>query len=403
VIGARASATATRLARHCICCNADSRDVIYRNHIAPIDDRDLSYDVVECQVCGAAFADALAPPEDYATYYRCCSKYDLHTTVSDVPPVDRRRAEFATGFVREHSRAPQSVFDIGCGSGTLLAEFVRSGCRVANGIDPAPNAAASARHLYGLDGIRQGTMSEIGGHDALRDFDVVCMTGVLEHLTNPAESLRGLMDEMRPDATLLVEVPALERFSRTALEPYGEFSIEHLNFFSRCSLFGTARRAGLRPVASAIVDLWPAATDSLYALFTRGAAKAEPRDGAELLRSYVELSQVALQPVLQRVASALDAHGAVIWGAGSHSARLLPVLAGMGLDRSVRAVIDSNPNLHGRGFGRYTVMPPEALRDWPDATVIISSFRASAAIARSLRARFTNAVCTLYPDSRDPS
>jgi hypothetical protein len=90
----------------------------------------------------------------------------------------------------------------------------------------------------------------------------------------------------------------------------------------------------------------------------------------------------------------------VIWGAGSHSARLMPTLAGRGLDRSVRAVIDSNPNLHGRSFGRHTVMPPDALRNWPDATVIVSSFRASAAIAMSLRARFTNAVCTLYPDSR---
>jgi hypothetical protein len=111
---------------------------------------------------------------------------------------------------------------------------------------------------------------------------------------------------------------------------------------------------------------------------------------------------MALRPVLDRAGSAIGSGGAVIWGAGSHSARLLPALERLGLDRDVHGVIDANHNLHGRSFGRFVVMPPDALREWPGSTVIVSSFRAGAAIAHNVRARFPNPVCELYAAPRDP-
>jgi SAM-dependent methyltransferase len=402
-IGDLASATTSRVSRACICCDGQDRISLYQNRIVPIAGLDLSYAVVKCGSCGAVFADSVAAPADYASYYRSCSKYDAIAAVSDVPPVDRRRAEFAVTFVGQHACDKRSVLDLGCGSGILLAQFLRAGWHDAQGTDPAPNAPTSARRLFGLDGVRQGTIDAVRDQFALADFDLICVTAVLEHLAAPGDTLRSIASGMRADACLLIEVPALERFSRTPLEPYGEFSIEHINFFSRRSLTEIARRSGLRPVASALLDLWPAATDSLYVLFEKGPAEHARPDDGELMRDYLALSAIELRPVLERAGNAIRSGGAVIWGAGSHSARLLPALERMGIDGDVHAVIDSNPNLHGRSFGRHVVMPPDALRDWPDATVIVSSFRASAAIARGLQAKFSNPVCELYSAPRDRS
>jgi SAM-dependent methyltransferase len=371
--------------------------MLYRNTMARIAGLDLSYDVVQCSDCGAVFADKLASPLDYETYYRHCSKYDSIASVSDISVVDRRRAEFGAAFAGQHAREAGRVLDLGCGSGVLLAEFVRAGWREAKGIDPAPNAPSSALRLFGLDGVRQGTVTAVGEYFALRDFDLICMTAVLEHLTDPAEALRAIAADMRPASSLLVEVPALESFARAPLEPHGEFSIEHINFFSRRALIDTAARAGLRPIAGAILDLWPFGTDSSYVLFQKGSAGAEEPANRNLARDYIAESADALRPVLDRAARAIRAGGAVIWGAGSHSARLVPMLEDMGLGRDIDAVVDSNPNLHGRSFGRHEVLPPDALQSFPHSMVIVSSFRSSAAISANLKKRFPNAVCELYP------
>lgn len=390
------SATTSRLTRRCISCNALDRNVLYRNEIAQISGLDLSYDVVQCVVCGAAFADSLASPLDYEAYYRHCSKYDSIESVSNISVIDRRRAEFGVAFVGQHVNTAGRVLDLGCGSGVLLAEFVRAGWSDAKGLDPAPNAPSSAQRLFGLDGVRHGTITAVGEHFALRDFDVICMTAVLEHLMDPVVVLRMIAEGMRPEASLLVEVPALESFARTPLEPHGEFSIEHINFFSRHALIDTAARSGLRPVASAILDLWPFATDSVYVLFQKGAVDSEEPANRDLARDYIAESANALRPVLERAASAVRTGRAVIWGAGSHTARLLPMLDNLGLGGEISAIIDSNPNLNGRSFGRHEVLPPDALERWPDSVVVVSSFRSSAPIAANLKKRFPNTVCELY-------
>lgn len=117
------SATTSRLTRRCISCNALDRKSLYRNEIAQISGLDLSYDVVQCAVCGAAFADSLASSLDYEAYYRHCSKYDSIESVSNISVIDRRRAEFGAAFVGQHVSAAGRVLDLGCGSGVLLANL----------------------------------------------------------------------------------------------------------------------------------------------------------------------------------------------------------------------------------------------------------------------------------------
>lgn len=404
--------------------------------MAQIAGLNLSYDVVQCPRCAAAYADALAAPADYAAYYENCSKYDRIGGLEDISAIDRCRARFAGQFVAENVTACDRVLDLGCGSGVLLAQLRGVGARRLNGIDPAPHAQESAQRLFGLDGVRQGTIVEANRHFELDRFDLLCMTAVLEHLANPLEILRSVASQMAAQATLLIEVPALEGFSRPPLEPYGELSLEHINFFSAGSLIEMAARAGLHPLATAILSLWPLGADSLFVLLrkdapssagtrandwplggSRAVAHAGANGSAELgaagaerrfMGEYLAESARATVPVLARASSALRGGDALLWGAGSHSARLLPMLERLGLEGNIRSIVDANPNLHGRTFGRHEVESIEALANRPEATVIISSFRSSAAIAARLRSGFPNPVCELYdalpaPERQSPA
>ena len=396
VIADLPTSAGSRLARPCISCGAEQHQRLYRNQLARIAGLDLSYDVVECRTCGAVFADQVAEQRDYTNYYVHCSKYDSIGSVEQVAALDRRRAEFAVRFVQQATGSGPRVLDIGCGSGVLLAAFASAGWQELCGIDPAPNAAESALRLFGITGVRQGAVASVGEQFALHEFDLLCLTAVLEHLMDPVEILRSLASRMHPGAMLLVEVPALERFAIQSLEPFGEFSIEHVNFFSYHSLVNTARRAGFRPMASAFLTLAPTSSDSLYVLFTVGGGEPTAASAPQLVGDYIRLSDAALQPVIKRAIGALGPAGAVIWGAGSHSARLLPIIDRLGLGAGVVAVIDSNPNLQGRSFGRHVVIAPDGLAAIPAATVIVSSFRSSAPIAAGIKARFSNRVCELY-------
>ena len=85
----------------------------------------------------------------------------------------------------------------------------------------------------------------------------------------------------------------------------------------------------------------------------------------------------------------------VIYGAGSHTARLLPKLPAKELDR-ISAVVDGNPNLHGKRLGNFVIEAPSALANYPAATIVVSSFRSQISIAEMLRATRANSVLTLY-------
>ncbi len=85
----------------------------------------------------------------------------------------------------------------------------------------------------------------------------------------------------------------------------------------------------------------------------------------------------------------------LLYGAGSHSARLLPRLPADTQAR-IAGVVDGNVNLMGKRFGAWTVQPPASIADTPELPVLVSSFRARDDIAVSLREKFPNPLVLLY-------
>jgi SAM-dependent methyltransferase len=353
------------------------------NRMAPVAGLDMGYRLARCGHCGFHFADQLPPDAQYGAYYTAASKYDA---VTKVPAIDLERAEAAVALLGELGVAKDShIVDLGCGFGLLLAQLREAGWTRLSGIDPAPQSQTNADALFGpgLE-IACASLADAASVIDLRAADLVCLMAVLEHLPRLRQDMAALLAQLRPGAQLLVEVPALDLFEPQAGEPLGELSMEHIQFFSAQSLRNFFASLGARVLGERLLHLPSLASGSVFVLAEfDGQVRALVPESPAPMDAYLEGSQARLAEALARVPE----EPFVLYGAGSHSARLLPLLSDAQRAR-LRAVLDGNANLFGKGFGALSVQAPQALSDYPNLPVLISSFRAEAAIDRWIASEF---------------
>lgn len=377
------------ISRNCPVCNCSNNTSIYNNKLAPISGIQLSNILVACDECGFLFADGIPDETTYAEYYTNLSKYDVVGV--KVNQIDNLRVEAGAKLVNQFVGKSAKVVDIGCGNSALLGKLKSQGYSKLIGIDPAKNCSERAE-MYGIQDAYCGSIVDFD-LSLVSDADVVLVMAVLEHLVTPKSSIARLVSGMRVGARLIIEVPSLALFDGIKGEPFGELSIEHLQFFSLTSLSNLMVGLNLKLVGDYEMEL-PHALGTLFAVFEcTSDAATELQDGSNdlvVMRKYVNDSNAKLalcfeQPIDKSI---------ILYGAGAHSARLLPELAERGIH--VQAIVDGNPNYHGETLGEILIEDPMVLADMPDIPVLISSFRSEAAIKLFCTERFTNRLITFY-------
>jgi SAM-dependent methyltransferase len=353
---------------------------------------DMSYRMVRCNRCGFHYAQELPDPQTFNAYYRSVSKYDAPESVA---PVDRARVDATVRFLEKRIGKTERIADLGCGYGVLLGGLLTAGWQHLQGLDPAPNSAQCALNMFGLSDIHQGLMSEAHTVLDLQQIDLVCIMAVLEHLPQLREDMERLVQSLRPGCKILVEVPAIECFLQPNCEPFGEFSLEHIQFFDTISLTNLMQSLGARQLALELLELPMVASGGMLGLFEWGgsipAESILQRSKSGPMQSYIDASSHQLELALQRI----PAGPVIVYGAGSHTARLLAHLESIpGCE--VQGIVDSNPNLEGKPMGRWTVRAPSSIRETPQAAVLVSSFRSQEVIAEHLRKTVPNPLVLLY-------
>ncbi len=380
-------------ARDCPVCGADRPRLLHDNAMVGIDRFALGYPVVACDGCGAVYAARVLADEALADYYRTLSKYD---DLGQPSALDRHRARLAAEFVARVAGRDASLLDVGCSTGTFLVEARAAGLGSVAGIEPAPRAVDVARERHGL----AVEVGDANTFDRFGAFDVVTLLAVLEHLAHPREFVVRLARSLKHGALLVVEIPDAEAFGDYPrpgheTEPFGEFSIEHINFFGTAALAALGRAAGLSVVARTPALYLNGAAGVFVALRNDGGA-ASGADDRDLARRsvtrYVERCDVAMRDVEARIAAVRGP--SIVYGAGSHTARLLASRAASSLD--VRTVVDRNANLVGRAMDGHVVAAPDAIAGHPSLPVVVSTFNAIEPIASYVRRTFGNAVVPLY-------
>jgi SAM-dependent methyltransferase len=152
----------------------------------------------------------------------------------------RARERVILDALRAHQPAAgwRNVLDLGCGDGLFFDELAKlPGVQLVEGVEPAADLVApdgphrSRIHVVPFD----------ASFDVGRRYSLVVMLDVLEHLPDPAASLRHALSLLEPDGVFLATVPAF-----TALWTRHDDLNHHYVRYDKRSFSALAAGAGLR-------------------------------------------------------------------------------------------------------------------------------------------------------------
>ncbi|MDF0668340.1 MAG: class I SAM-dependent methyltransferase [Nitrospira sp.] len=197
---------------------------------------------VICQACGLVWSDPR--PHDARRFYEEEYRLSYKHSYSPKPKHVLRAGHVALSRFEKIERLlsnRKTVLDVGTGGGEF-AYLLQSLGHGVNGIEPNRGYADYSIREYGLT-VQVGFVQDAGL--APDSFDVVTIWHVLEHTEDPGFILDLLRSWLKPDGTLVVEVPNVEA---TCQAPHSTFHEAHLYNFNVVSLRRLAKKHGLYEV-----------------------------------------------------------------------------------------------------------------------------------------------------------
>lgn len=356
------------------------------------------YDVMVCKHCGAGFADDIPPQTVFDSWYRDLSKYEDSGIGSGPQPVEQRFRDIA-GLIGDFIPSKDArVLEIGCASGGLLAALHDLGFTMLLGCDPSPQCVRAAQQFYGIPGFA-ATVFTVPRPE--QPYDFLILTGVLEHIPDLERTVAQLDRLLRSGGRVYLEVPDASRYEPLQDAPFQEFSIEHINFFSRLSLTNLMRTRGFSVVETGLTvrPLHEVFCPCTYGVFEKTGAPASIEfdlDTESGLRHYIAGCRDEDARIRRVIRDAVQpGHQMIVWGTGTHTMRLL---ATGGLDAArVSAFVDSNPKYRNQRLGGVPVVGPQELRDRTEP-ILISSRSSQREIHRQITGTLglSNPVILLY-------
>jgi SAM-dependent methyltransferase len=242
--------------RKCAVCGSLAKDKIHiQKHLLPGKRSIVTYDVVGCKKCGFLFADNIPSQKEYERYYKASNKYTYGKSVpAGLLKIYEDIYGVANRIINKYNpsvvKRDFTILDVGCSIGSLLNIFKEHGFQSLSGVEPSEQCSLLAKELYGIE-VFPGLLS---GYSPGRQFDLLMMTGVLEHVSDFETLLPQVVGLLKDSGLLMVVVPDAENFSLRPCSPFDEFSVEHINYFTAKTLSNLIR--GRLQHLFMILDAW---------------------------------------------------------------------------------------------------------------------------------------------------
>jgi SAM-dependent methyltransferase len=205
-----------------------------------------------CPRCGLTSSDPVPDSQTIEAHYAAKFQSGNYKLSRDyAPQLMTRYKQFVdfAGRLVDFKSAPR-VLDVGCFTGDMLCLMQQAGADVY-GLELQREAVEiAAEKLPG-----RIFAADVHSNDFTQlDFDLVTMTGVIEHVTEPVKLLRRCADLLKPGGAIMLETPdsgsLLCRLMGRRWPPYS--AVEHIHLFSSRSL-----RKALEEVGFSNVTTWP--------------------------------------------------------------------------------------------------------------------------------------------------
>lgn len=362
--------------RKCPICSVNQVELIYtQRYRVPDVDRLVTHRIVSCITCGFMFVHDAPDQTLLDSFYKINRKYIRQKSLSIVPQI---RLHHRQSFVRLHKYLQKqrrsksiAILDIGCASGDFLALFAKAGYTNVTGIDPAPECKMAARRNYGIS-VNTSTLEE---YSSQKKYDLITLYAVLEHISDLSTSMQKISSLLNPGGVLFICVPFAERFGEIIREPFMEFSLEHVNFFTKRSLSNLANRFGFKKqyeFVHKIDNFGSIALDSVFVKDCHDSTYIPDVNGKILMEQYTIQSEKALSSVEGLLSKLAEQQLRInVWGVGSLTSRLLATTSLAKIP--IVYFVDSNSSLQGKKLmGREIVSPDMLHRD--KHPVLITSY-----------------------------
>jgi len=198
-------------------------------------------DLIACRTCRTEF---LAPqPTDERLGEIYGADYYTPWSVETADTVDAmKRLTFEPMLEACEPRPGRNVLDLGCATGSFLAEATRRGAS-AYGIDLNPEAIAMARARVPEAQLHVGVAADRPFPGV--SFDAVVMIDFIEHVRDPEAELSVVRDFTHPGSRLVISTPRVDSLVRAASgRHWPQYREEHLTYFSRGGIGALLRRTG---------------------------------------------------------------------------------------------------------------------------------------------------------------
>ena len=191
-----------------------------------------------CSACGFQFASPQPSDADLAAIYDrdYFFSHEKPREADHASTLKRATARHYLALLAAVSAAPgRRLLEIGCGHGDFLVEAAAQGY-VITGLEYSPHACEVTR-------ARVGDAAEIvcgeleTWHSGDREFDLVVLSDVIEHVRHPRAFLVRLHQLLARGALVFIATPDLQsRSARMLRSHWMEYKAEHLSYFSRATL-----------------------------------------------------------------------------------------------------------------------------------------------------------------------
>lgn len=350
------------LKRNCPICEDNKSSLLYNQKYAD----HFNHKIVCCKNCNFIFVKNIPSKKYYEKYYRDQSKYE---GVREHEAHEDQSITKLLPFVKNNFSKDCKILDIGCSTGYLLSILKNEGYNNLLGIDPAPKCKNIAKEKYGLE----VKTNDLGTFNSSSRYDFIILSMVLEHLVDIKKNIQKIKEILKNNGYLYISVPNASNFYLNPVEPFGEFSTEHINFFTEHSLHFLMR--GFTNVLMESKD------NSLYSIWKNGDA------GVESIVKYIKLSKSKLDRIQTKIDSLSEK--VIVWGAGALSQRLLSTT---NIKDKIIFFVDSNPNLQNNKLDKIPIYSPDVIAE-NTSPILISSYNFSKEIVKTIkRKKYANKI-----------
>ncbi|MFH1292381.1 MAG: class I SAM-dependent methyltransferase [bacterium] len=384
--------------RACPICLSNNKKQLYKQNfgnqtIAPM----IGYNIVICQECGFAYADNIPSQEKFDDYYTEMSKYEFSHSDGIVAEKYVNHFQNIVDFLIPYLANKKSkIIDIGCSTGCLLSLLKSEGYCDLTGLDPSQACVKTAKELYNID-IINGSISDLNDS---KKYDLVILSAVLEHLVDFEGSLNKICSSLNHNGLIFIEVPDALRFSSYITAPFQQFSIEHINYFSKYSIANLLSKYSFELLnVLENVNLTNELSDpDIFVMAKKvdnSSFKIERDNVSEInLKEYIKASteiDLKIKKIIKE--KLIDKEKIIIWGVGTHTQRLI----GSGLDlKQVAYFVDSNERYCGKEMNGVKIKSPNDINE--DVPILISSYSYQDEISKQIRddLKLDNEILKLY-------